>query len=254
MAALVAVVFAPACFARTGAATLVRRPALGAAAAGRVDLVGTAAMHLRGGAALGDGLTGDAGAVPGLRKRARRLAKAGDWGGAADAYAEAVTLLTGEPSAAAGAPEAVAGDAEAGDAAALQSCLLNRALCCLKAERLEDAVAVCTAALKAEPSCGMAHYRRGQATTPATTPATRPATTLAPALAIALAPAPAPALALALALALAPAPAPALGRALALSVVCCGRVQALLAQGRGAAAEWDLQRSAKLLPESKEVA
>jgi hypothetical protein len=31
-------------------------------------------------------------------------------------------------------------------------------------------------------------------------------------------------------------------------------VQALLAQGRGAAAEWDLQRSAKLLPESKEVA
>jgi hypothetical protein len=252
MAALVAVVFAPACFARTGAATLVRRPALGAAAAGRVDLVGTAAMHLRGGAALGDGLTGDAGAVPGLRKRARRLAKAGDWGGAADAYAEAVTLLTGEPSAAAGAPEAVAGDAEAGDAAALQSCLLNRALCCLKAERLEDAVAVCTAALKAEPSCGMAHYRRGQATTPATTPATRPATTLAPALAIALAPA--PALALALTLALAPAPAPALGRALALSVVCCGRVQALLAQGRGAAAEWDLQRSAKLLPESKEVA
>ena len=167
-AMVVALVFAPACFARTGgsgAATLARRPALGAAAAGRIDLAGTAAMHLRGGAALGDGLSGDAGAVPGLRKRARRLAKAGDWGGAADAYEEAVALLTGEPSAAAGAPDAAAGEAEAGDAAALQSCLLNRALCCLKAERLEDAVTVCTAALKAKPSCGMAHYRRGQATT-----------------------------------------------------------------------------------------
>ena len=169
MTALVALVFAPACFARTGgpgAATLARRPALGAAAAGRIDLAGTAAMHLRGGA--GGGLSGDAGAVPGLRKRASKLAKAGDWGGAADVYAEAVELLTGEPSA---AGEAAAGEAEAGDAAALQSCLLNRALCCLKAERLEDAVTVCTAALKAKPSCGMAHYRRGQATRPTTTPA-----------------------------------------------------------------------------------
>ena len=160
MTALAVVVFAPACFAgsSSGAAIVLRRPALGAAAAGRIDLAGTAAMHLRGGA--GGGLSGDAGAVPGLRKRASKLAKAGDWGGAADVYAEAVELLTGEPSA---AGEAAAGEAVAGDAAALQSCLLNRALCCLKAERHEDAVAVCTAALKAEPTCGMAHYRRGQA-------------------------------------------------------------------------------------------
>ena len=171
MTALAVVVFAPACFAGSGgsgAAIVARRPALGAAAAGRIDLAGTAAMHLRGGA--GGGLSGDAGAVPGLRKRASKLAKAGDWGGAADVYAEAVELLTGEPSSV-GAPEAAAGEAVAGDAAALQSCLLNRALCCLKAERHEDAVAVCTAALKAEPTCGMAHYRRGQAPTNNNNPA-----------------------------------------------------------------------------------
>ena len=165
------VVCAPACFARTGvsgAAALVRRPALGAAAAGRIELARMAAMHvLRGGAASGDSPAGDAGGVPGLRKRARRLAKTGDWAGAADVYEEAIALLTGEPSAATGASEAAAGEAGAGDttAAALQSCRLNHALCCLKAERLDDAVAACTAALKAEPCCGTAHYRRGQART-----------------------------------------------------------------------------------------
>jgi len=199
MALLVA--FAPACFARaggSGAAELARRPALGAAAAaGRIELARTAAMHvLRGGAASGDSPAGDAGGVPGLRKRARRLAKTGDWGGAADVYGEAIALLTGEPSAATGSSEAAAGEAGAGDtaAAALQSCRLNHALCCLKAERLDDAVAACTAALKAEPGCGIAHFRRGQARTRTRT-RTRTLTR-------ARTPTPTPALVLALALAL----------------------------------------------------
>ena len=197
MALLVA--FAPACFARaggSGAAELARRPALGAAAAaGRIELARTAAMHvLRGGAASGDSPAGDAGGVPGLRKRARRLAKTGDWGGAADVYGEAIALLTGEPSAATGSSEAAAGEAGAGDtaAAALQSCRLNHALCCLKAERLDDAVAACTAALKAEPGCGIAHFRRGQARTRTRTRALTRARIPTPT------PAPAPALALAL--------------------------------------------------------
>ena len=85
-----------------------------------------------------------------LRRQARGLAQKGDWTGAADAYEEACALLSAD----ADGPAV---------AAVLQTCRLNRALCCVKAERWDDAVGVCSETLQADPGCGMALFRRGQA-------------------------------------------------------------------------------------------
>ena len=42
-------------------------------------------------------------------------------------------------------------------------CRLQRALCLVKGEKLSEAVAVCSGAIKRSPQCGSAFYRRGQA-------------------------------------------------------------------------------------------
>lgn len=90
------------------------------------------------------------GAVAELRRRASKLGKAGNWEEAAGVYEEACALLLAEPDAAAAAQQ-------------LQACRLNRALCCLKSESWDDVVSVCSDVLSADPRCGTAYFRRGQA-------------------------------------------------------------------------------------------
>ena len=64
--------------------------------------------------------------VRALRRRASQLGKAGSWAEAADVYEEACVLMLDEPD-------------EPAVAEQLQACRLNGALCCIKAERWDDA-------------------------------------------------------------------------------------------------------------------
>ena len=105
--------------------------------------------------------------------------KAGDVGGAAERYAEAVKLL-GDPrqSAGAGVGAAAAASDGAGDARVVEvpteetarealgllvTTLINLATCRLKQEKPYEAIAACDQAVDLDEGAGKAWYRRGQA-------------------------------------------------------------------------------------------